>query len=132
MGDFVQTILGFVMEHALTLLVPFVAAVLVRVFQKVGVSLNEERRAHLESALLRGALWAEEWAERKRKETGEKVPGSEKMRKAIEKGLSFVVGKIPRIDHQEAADIINAGLPQIGAGAAASAAALGKALRTPK
>ena len=132
MEDIVGKIVGFTLAHALALLVPFVIAVLVRVFQKFGLSLSAERRANLEAGLMKGALWVEEWAERKFKETGVKVPAAVKLEKAIEKGLTFVVGKIPRVSAEEAADIVNAGLPQIGLGAAASARELGKALRTPK
>jgi hypothetical protein len=103
-------------------------AVLVKLFQRFGIALDQERQDQLEHVARQAVARAEEWAaaQVKAKVVSKKIPGSEKFERAV----VDVLERIPRVSREEAEAIVTAALPQMGMGAAAGAAALGKALRT--
>jgi Zn-dependent protease with chaperone function len=86
-----------VLHNIITSVVSGIAAILLAaigyLLRKVGVS--KEMTAlilkSLEQMLLqRAILYAENWAEKKAKETGQKIAGSEKMQKAIEEAKNIL------------------------------------------
>jgi hypothetical protein len=102
-------------------------AVLVKLFQRFGIALDQERQDQLERVARQAVARAEEWAAAQVKaKVSKKIPGSEKFERAV----VDVLERIPRVSREEAEAIVTAALPQMGMGAAAGAAALGKALRT--
>jgi sorbitol-specific phosphotransferase system component IIBC len=108
----------------------WIVALLVQLFRKAGIELDEKREAQLRDAAAAAIAKAEEWAaaQLKGKFANKKIPGQEKFERAV----GDVLAKIPNVSREEAEDIVTAMLPQMGLGAAAGAAALGKALRTKK
>jgi hypothetical protein len=122
-----------VIDQAVQMLGGIVAAalvaVLVKLFQRFGIALDEERRAQLENVARQAVARAEEWAAAQAKGlVKSKIPdlGAAKFQRAV----TDVVDRIPRVSREEAEDIVTAALPQMGLGAAAGAAVLGKALQT--
>jgi hypothetical protein len=119
--DQVIQLLGAILAAALTALV-------VQGLRKLGIALDAEKTAKVEYYAHQAALYAEERAKAYAKERLVKMAPAAVLQTAVERLLV----KVPNIDRDEAAAIITAALPQIGLGAAAGAAELGKALRTPK
>jgi hypothetical protein len=104
-------------------------AVLVKLFQRFGIALDQERQDQLQSVARQAVARAEEWGATQLKGLAKrKLPalGAEKFERAV----TDVVARIPRVSREEAEAVVQAALPQMGLGAAAGAAALGKALRT--
>jgi hypothetical protein len=109
------------------LLATALVAVLIKLFQRFGIALDQERREQLEGVARQAVARAEEWAAAQAKERlAGKIPGSAKFERAV----VDVIDRIPRVTRDEAEAVVTAALPQMGLGAAAGAAALGKALRT--
>lgn len=102
-------------------------AVLVKLFQRFGIALDQERQDQLTRVAQQAVARAEEWAaaQVKAKVKG-KIPGAEKFERAV----ADVIARVPRVSREEAEAIVTAALPQMGLGAAAGARELGKALRT--
>ncbi len=111
--------LGAVLAAALTALV-------VQAFRKLGLSLDADRQAQVEYYAKQAVLKVEEEAAAYAKSHMKKIDPGIKMRRAV----VALIAKVPRINTDEAGEILEAVLPQVGIGAAAGARRLGEALRT--
>lgn len=120
--DQLVQVLGGVVAAALV-------AVLVKLFQRFGIALDQERQDQLQTVARQAVARAEEWGATQLKGIAKsKLPSlsGEKFERAV----TDVIARVPRVSREEAEAIVTAALPQMGLGAAAGAAALGKALRT--
>ncbi len=123
MDELIQQALGYLGTVLATLCVALATLVL----RKIGISLDADRQAQLEYVVKQEVLRQEELAAERLKKTGIVTSGAEKLRSALE----AVTDRLPRVDRDEAAAIVQAVLPQLGIGAAAGLRELGKALKTP-
>jgi len=103
-------------------------ALMVKLLQKLGLSLDADRTAQVEYYAQQAAKFAEEQAAAYAKKHLVNMEAGQKLQIATAKLLS----KVPRIDVHEAQDVIIAALPGLRLGAAAGAQKLGEALRTPR
>ena len=111
---------------ALAVLVPLLVMLVIRALKKVGISLDADKQAQLEYVAKQAALKIEEVAANRLAAQLSKMTPTQKLQSAV----ASVLDKLPNVSPREAEDAIHAALPQIGAGAAAGAVALGKAMRT--
>ena len=116
-----------IIDALIALAATALTGMIVRLFQKVGLALDADRTAQVEYWARQAVLYAEE---RAAAQIGSSIvkwsPGAK-----LEAAVAQLMSKAPRITREEAEAIIHAALPQVGLGAAAAAAELGKALRTP-
>jgi len=122
MIDQTVQILGAVVAAALV-------GVLVKLFQRFGIALDQERQDQLQSVARQAVAHAEEWGAAKLRGVAKSKLKS-LSRDKFELAVTDVLAKIPRVSREEAEAVVTAALPQMGLGAAAGATALGKALRT--
>jgi hypothetical protein len=109
-----------------TALTAVLVALAIKALQRIGISLDAERAAQLEYTARQAVLAVEERAAAYAKAHVTKMLPAEKMRQAI----IDVTNRIPNVDDLEARRVIEAVLPQVGAGAAAGLRELGKAIGT--
>lgn len=103
--------------------------VLVKLFQRFGIALDQERQDQLQSVARQAVARAEEWGAAQLRGVAKSKLKSLSGDK-FELAVADVLAKIPRVSREEAEAVVTAALPQMGFGAAAGAVALGKALRT--
>lgn len=113
----VLQLLGTVIAAALT-------ALIVRLLQKVGLSVDADRHAKIEYVAKLAASRAEEFAAAYLKAHGSKLLPTQKLQLAVED----VMARLPRVSREEAQEIVQAVLPGLRLGATAGVAALGKAV----
>lgn len=94
--------------------------------KKLGLNVEAEQQAKLESYVREQILRVAEQAAQRAKLDGVIMTGAAK----LDAVLTATLEKFPRITAKEASDIVHASLPQLGQGALAGAVALGKALGT--
>lgn len=122
MDELIQQVISYLGAALAAALV----ALAVQLLRKMGFSLDAERHAQLETVVRQAVLKAEEQAAAYAKAHVSKMLPADKMRLAV----AHVLAKLPRVSEAEAADIVQAVLPQMGIGAAAGAQKLGEALRS--
>lgn len=122
--ELVKWLVGLVMSG--------VVALLWQGLKRMKISISVEAKQVIEAFFMRGAAWVEEWARQKAKQ-GIPVSSEEKLQKAIDKGREIgasVLSRLPRVSDEEAANIIQAGLPGLRSALSEGGQQLGKALRT--
>src|SRR3972149_6691182 len=119
-----------VVRLALTILAPVLAAlgsaVLVKMFQRVGLEVSAEKQARLEKIAQDAIFGAEEWAAGAIKRNLP-VPSGAKLNQALARFLM----RAPGVSEDEAAAIIHAELPKVGLGAVGFLRAVRQAAATP-
>lgn len=117
--------------HALGgILAAAIVAVAVQLLRRLNISIDADRKAKLEYVVRQAVLAVEERAAALAKQHGAAVimTANEKAQAALE----AVVERIHNVDVDEARQVIQAVLPQLGIGATAGVRELGKAMRTPE
>lgn len=114
MDSAVHTLANIAASILLTVLTPLIVRWIFRRAELAGLHLSAEKEAQTEKIVRDIILRVEEWAA-SRVKVGVPLTAKDK----FEKALIAVVDKVPGITDQEAADLIHATLPKVGAGAAA-------------
>jgi len=115
----VVKLLGGVLAGALIALV-------LKLSKKAGLSIDSEREAQIRQAAVDAVSRVEEWAATQIKAKKKNITGGVKLERAI----ADVIDRVPGVTYEEAEQVIQAALPQMGLGAAAGARQLVKAIRT--
>lgn len=113
--DLTTELVKTVLAIATPVLVTLLTALLVKVLQRVGLTVEADRKAKLEMFTQEAVLRAEEWAATRLK--AEKGPTTAAMK--LEKALTDLTDRVPGITREEAADLVHATLPKVNLGAAA-------------
>ena len=128
-NTFITSLSQQIVAVVLPLLASTLVALVVLGLKKLGLSIDADKQAQLEYVAKQAVLKVEE-------QVSARVAGAVDaslgpITSKLNMAVVDVIAKLPRVSKQEAEDAIHAALPQLGLGAAAGAAALGKALRTP-
>jgi hypothetical protein len=119
-GSILQSVLAFalpvIVPTLATALTGYLLVILHRLAQKWGLNLSAEQDAKLEYYATKAAAWVEEEAARRLTRKDPNLTGDQMRDLAIAKVKEW----LPNADTQKAADTIQAVLPQMGLGAAAS------------
>lgn len=126
--DLTTEVIKAVLAIATPVLVTLLTALLVKALQKVGLSVDADRKAKLEFHAREAILRAEEWAAAIIK--AKTSPSAVTARMKLEKAVTDLTAKFPGIDRQEAADLIHATLPKMELGAASFLQGLRQAATT--
>jgi len=111
MDTLISELVKLVFAVAVVVLVPLAGAFAVRLLQKLGISIDAEKRAKLEKLAQDGILAAEEYAHAKIVAGVEKILPAAKLAYAVK----HLLDQVPGISTEEAEALVNQELPKVRA-----------------